>query len=66
MAMKRVVVTGFGTVGPLGVGSRYSWERLIKGECGVVKLTEPGTALYSTVFRSTWPTSSCCVLVSNH
>jgi 3-oxoacyl-[acyl-carrier-protein] synthase II len=28
-------------VGPLGVGSRYSWDRLIKGECGVVKLTDP-------------------------
>lgn len=38
---RRVVVTGLGTINPLGVGARHTWTRLIAGDSGIVKLEEP-------------------------
>ncbi|MEA1938851.1 MAG: beta-ketoacyl-ACP synthase II, partial [Pseudomonadota bacterium] len=37
--MKRVVVTGFGTVCPLGADVETAWRRLIAGENGISRIT---------------------------
>ncbi|SQC99153.1 3-oxoacyl-[acyl-carrier-protein] synthase 2 [Fusobacterium necrophorum subsp. necrophorum] len=36
--MKRVVVTGLGMISPLANNVEESWERLLNGECGILKI----------------------------
>ena len=39
---RRVVVTGFGAITPLGVSTLYSWNKLCLGASGVSKAGIPG------------------------
>lgn len=35
-----MVVTGVGVVSPLGVQADHTWQRMLNGDCGVVRLDE--------------------------
>lgn len=39
--MKRVVVTGYGVVSPLGNDSDTFWHNIMNGKCGIKKITDP-------------------------
>jgi 3-oxoacyl-[acyl-carrier-protein] synthase II len=45
---RRVVVTGLGTVSPLGCGTQYAWHQLLEGKCGIVKLEDENYAKLSS------------------
>ncbi len=39
MELKRVVVTGFGAITPVGKNAKEFWESLVKGESGAAPIT---------------------------
>ena len=40
MSARRVVVTGFGLISPLGVGAPYNWINLTNGMGGITKVKD--------------------------
>lgn len=38
---RRVVVTGLGIVSPLGLGTKYVWQKLLEASCGIIRLDSP-------------------------
>jgi len=38
--LRRVVVTGLGTINPLGANVNVSWDSLINSNCGISKITK--------------------------
>ncbi|MFN7020633.1 MAG: beta-ketoacyl-[acyl-carrier-protein] synthase family protein [Phycisphaerales bacterium] len=52
MSTKRVVITGMGWVTPLGCGVEPVWERLLRGESGVGRVTRFDASTFKTNFAA--------------
>lgn len=50
MELKRVVVTGFGAITPIGTNAKDYWESLVKGESGAAPITLFDTTNFKTKF----------------
>ena len=50
MALKRVVVTGLGTINPIGKNVEEYWENLIKGVSGAARITRFNPEQFKTQF----------------
>lgn len=48
--IRRVVVTGIGSVSPLGLSFDETWQNLLRGQSGIAPITKFDTTLYSTKF----------------
>jgi len=49
-AKRRVVVTGVGTLNPIGLDAKEFWENLLAGKSGAGPVTYFDTTLYDTHF----------------
>ena len=58
MTLRRVVVTGMGTVSPLGAGVQHSWDRLIAAQSGVRSIQKLDTSVHKTHFAAQVPRKS--------
>ena len=50
MELKRVVVTGFGAITPIGNNAKEYWEALIKGKSGAAPITLFDSTNFKTRF----------------
>ena len=50
MELKRVVVTGFGAITPIGNNAKEYWENLVKGESGAAPITLFDATNFKTKF----------------
>src|SRR5690606_36211593 len=50
MELKRVVVTGFGALTPIGNNAQEYWENLVKGESGAAPITLFDATNFKTKF----------------
>lgn len=48
--MKRVVITGMGTINPIGHNVEQTWESIKKKECGIQEITLIDSSTYKTKF----------------
>ena len=48
MADKRVVITGFGTVTPLGKNNQEYWDGLVSGKSGIAPISHFDVSAYPT------------------
>jgi 3-oxoacyl-[acyl-carrier-protein] synthase II len=48
MARRRVVITGIGMITPIGNDSKSTWESLLKGDCGIDKISLFDTEKFTT------------------
>src|SRR5688572_6740753 len=54
--MRRIVVTGMGTISPLAAGVEASWSRLLAGNSGLRRLPEEVVAELGSKIGGTVPT----------
>lgn len=50
MELKRVVVTGLGTISPLGKNVQETWQNILAGKSGAAPITQIDTTLFKTHF----------------
>ena len=50
MALKRVVITGLGTINPLGNDVASTWSALMAGESGAAPITQFDASLFRSQF----------------
>ena len=50
--MKRVVITGLGSITPIGIGKEEYWNSLLEGKSGVDYITRFDTEKFATKFAA--------------
>lgn len=55
MAKKRVVITGMGTINPIGDNVGTFWDALLTGKSGVAKITQFDVSAYTTQIAASVP-----------
>lgn len=50
MTLKRVVVTGIGSISPVGANAEETWKNVVNGVCGIDLITHYDTTNFKTKF----------------